>query len=83
MKNLDRRSDAQLEWVELPRRSQPAHAHFVGAAASEMGFALVEKALPDESLRQQEFHIFVRPFSSGQGLQEHQNLLKVHGQKLV
>jgi hypothetical protein len=45
--------------------------------------AILEQTLPDESLAQQEFDVFLRPTLSRQSLQEHHDFLKIHLAQLV
>lgn len=43
-----------------------------------MRLTVLEQALPDECLAQQEFDVLLRPALSWKRLQEHHDLLKVH-----
>ena len=60
----------------FPRASQSKHP---GAfSLLHMRLAVLEQALPDESLAQQEFNVLLRPALSWKGLQEHHDFLEVH-----
>lgn len=48
-----------------------------------MRLTVLEQALPDESLAQQELDVLLRPTLSRKGLQEHHNFLEVHLAELV
>jgi hypothetical protein len=48
-----------------------------------MCLAVLEQALPDESLAEQKFNVFLRSTLSWQSLQEHHDLLEVHLAQLI
>lgn len=48
-----------------------------------MSAAALEQTLPYECFAEQELDIFFGPLPSGQRLQEHHNLLKVHLSELI
>lgn len=48
-----------------------------------MRLTILEQALPDECLAQQEFDVLLRPTLSWKRLQEHHDLLKIHLAELV
>ena len=48
-----------------------------------MSLTVLEQALPDERLAQQELDVLLRPTLSWERLQEHHDFLEVHLAKLV
>ena len=65
----------------FPRASQSKHT---GAfSLLHMCLTILEQALPDECLAQQEFNVLLRPTLSWKCLQEHHDLLEIHFAELV
>lgn len=52
-------------------------------ALLDMSFGAPEQALPDECFAKEQLNVLLGPVASGEGLEEHHDLLKIHLQQLV
>lgn len=78
--------------LSVSSQFMPHVIHSTGASQSKhtgafsllhVRLTVLEQALPDESLAQQELDVLLRPTLSRKGLQEHHDFLEVHLAELV